>query len=327
MSIFQKTSFQKYSAFAILCFFSISWDPFSVHALSYDDGFMKPVQTACLSKEANWIRDFDGKYNPVIATPPTEKEYPRLDVMSVNASITAAMNIQSNNISTIASEIATLGSKSSQIVEIAKIHHREKMNQAFGSAILLSRLRILSDMRTALQSKMWSYSSEIGNKLEIETRKTESLLEQYGGKHTTEDKQMIRDRLLQTVMIQHCMYTQYLTYVDGNIEENYQGMINLEQQIRANTVYSGTSIPATITTARQSIESRQDVVRRELAKSENNLLKWIDAFMNMESTYAAHILLVIIYDDYLRLQRNLVKFLNPTSQYFEKSYNAQNVNQ
>lgn len=294
-------------------------------ASSYEEGFVTKVATQCLEKSIPWN---EGGINSVVASQPTEKEYPRLDVESIRNSIDTALENNGNNLNMVLSEVSNIESKSSQIIEIARIHHREKMNNAFGSAILLARLKIIEEMREALKTKMGSYYSEIENKLNIESQKTQSLLERYGGKSDTSDsKKMVRDRLLQTVMSQHCTYTQYLSYVQKNIQDNYQGMVNLEQSVRQNTAFSGTNMPATIRSARESIATRERTVSLEIERSERNIIKAVDGFMNMEATYGAHILLVMIYDDYLRLRKNLVWFLNPTSQYFEKSYNAQNTNQ
>ncbi len=46
------------------------------------------------------------------------------------------------------------------------------------------------------------------------------------------------------------------------------------------------------------------------------------AYQEMSRTYAAHLMLVIVYDDYVRLRDNLSKYMNATSQLFEKAYNA-----
>ncbi|MFZ2255703.1 MAG: hypothetical protein WAW59_02885 [Patescibacteria group bacterium] len=42
----------------------------------------------------------------------------------------------------------------------------------------------------------------------------------------------------------------------------------------------------------------------------------------MQRTYAAHLLLTIVYDDYVRLRDNLNRYMTPVSQLFEKAYNA-----
>ena len=50
------------------------------------------------------------------------------------------------------------------------------------------------------------------------------------------------------------------------------------------------------------------------------------AFQEMDRTYVTHLLLVIIYDDYLKLRDNLDKYMSIVSQTFEKAYNAQDAN-
>lgn len=52
----------------------------------------------------------------------------------------------------------------------------------------------------------------------------------------------------------------------------------------------------------------------------------LTAFVEMDRTYSAHILLEFIYDDYRTLRTNLRDFLNPISQLFYKVLNAQSAN-
>jgi uncharacterized protein YvpB len=46
----------------------------------------------------------------------------------------------------------------------------------------------------------------------------------------------------------------------------------------------------------------------------------------MERTYGMHLMLVVLYDDYVRLRDNLSSHFNSISQLLEKAYNAQNPN-
>ena len=46
----------------------------------------------------------------------------------------------------------------------------------------------------------------------------------------------------------------------------------------------------------------------------------------MERTYSVHLMLMIVYDDYLELRQNMNTYLNAVSQLFEKANNAQSAN-
>lgn len=47
----------------------------------------------------------------------------------------------------------------------------------------------------------------------------------------------------------------------------------------------------------------------------------------MERAYPVHLLLMIIYDDYIRLRKNLSSYMNASTQLYIKAYNAQDANQ
>ncbi len=46
----------------------------------------------------------------------------------------------------------------------------------------------------------------------------------------------------------------------------------------------------------------------------------------MDQTYAAHILLQLVYDDYIRLRKALSNYMNLSSQLYQKANNAQSTN-
>lgn len=46
----------------------------------------------------------------------------------------------------------------------------------------------------------------------------------------------------------------------------------------------------------------------------------------MDQTYGAHILLVLIYDDYIRLRKAMSGYMNLSSQLYQKANNAQSTN-
>lgn len=67
-------------------------------------------------------------------------------------------------------------------------------------------------------------------------------------------------------------------------------------------------------------------IQSNVARAQSTLPKALVAYREMERTYGVHIMLVIIYDDYLTLRQNLSTYLNAVSQFFEKAENAQSAN-
>jgi translation initiation factor 2 beta subunit (eIF-2beta)/eIF-5 len=294
--------------------------------LSYD-AFLENKAQFCTNNEVPWIKDYGGL--KTVVSQSTEAEFPRLNRQSIERSLATATSDTPESAEKIASDIAASDTSNFKLLEVARIHHREKMNKAFASAIIIARLEILSKLRKTLSSKLGSSFSEISNKLDRETEKLNQLLSTKWGKADTSEEEwnLARDRMIQTVLIEHCMYRYYLGYVRANIYADAQAITALEKSIRTDPEHSNVSYPQTISEFRQSVSSKTTAIDQEIVRSEVTLEKAVDAFKGMERTYAAHILLVIIYDDYVRLRQNLITYMNANTQFFEKSYNAQNVNQ
>lgn len=74
------------------------------------------------------------------------------------------------------------------------------------------------------------------------------------------------------------------------------------------------------------MNSRYVQIRNDLSRATSTLPKALVAYREMERTYAVHLMLIIIYDDYLELRENLNSYLSTVSQIFEKAKNAQSAN-
>jgi len=142
--------------------------------LLYED-FVENKNKICLSQDAPWIRDYP-KNTPIVSQS-TENEFPRLSAQSVTQ---AKRNLTTNTDTTesIAKEIARADASDFTLLEVAKISHREKMNKAFGSAIILTRLEILRTLRETLSQKLGKNFSEISSKIDREGEKLTQLLSQ-----------------------------------------------------------------------------------------------------------------------------------------------------
>lgn len=74
------------------------------------------------------------------------------------------------------------------------------------------------------------------------------------------------------------------------------------------------------------MSSYTNKLESERTRANSTVPKAIMAFQEMDRTYITHLLLVIIYDDYLKLRDNLNSYMSIISQTFEKAYNAQDAN-
>jgi len=64
-------------------------------------------------------------------------------------------------------------------------------------------------------------------------------------------------------------------------------------------------------------------ISREITRADTTLPKAIRSWTEMNQTYGVHVLLTIIYDDYIRLRRDLSNYMNISSQLYQKVNNAQ----
>ena len=115
----------------------------------------------------------------------------------------------------------------------------------------------------------------------------------------------VTDRLVNSIVLQNCHYTKYLTYLESRIDGDMSNTLTLDTQIgHGNTK----QIPNDTDGMRRTLGQRQEEIRTEIALAYRTLPRAILAYQEMARTYAAHLMLVIVYDDYVRLRDNLAKY-------------------
>ena len=75
-----------------------------------------------------------------------------------------------------------------------------------------------------------------------------------------------------------------------------------------------------------SYNSYVNSLQTEIARAETTLPRVLKAYKEMERSYSIHLMLLIIYDDYIRLRKNLATYMNASTQLYMKAYNAQDSN-
>ena len=211
-------------------------------------------------------------------------------------------------------------------LEIARIQYRTAMDHTFACSVLKSRVNTLSTLQEVINKSMGSKSSEIQNKLKKEADKMNALIGSLKDCNTENGEQSVpmSTKLVNTATRQYCHYGKYLQFLGKSLDTNSAGIKSLEEQI-GNTEEKETLTRNMIEWER-NLSSRQEAIRKEFVRAEQTLPRAIAAYKEMERTYGAHLLLVILYDDYVKLRENLSKYMNSMSQLLEKAYNAQNPN-
>ena len=89
---------------------------------------------------------------------------------------------------------------------------------------------------------------------------------------------------------------------------------------------SGTTIARDSEAWTKSYNNYATALETEIHRADATLPRAIRTFMDMEKAYPAHLMLAIIYDDYIRLRNNLSTYMNASTQTYLKAYNAQDAN-
>ena len=206
-------------------------------------------------------------------------------------------------------------------VEIARIQYRTNMNRIFACAVISGRQEKISKILTILPQK----KSDITDKFKKEAKRYEKLMGNMncGLNNSQEWTYKTIDRIASSATIEYCNYIYYLDYLGANVESDFTKALEIESKIWDQSEWKKTK---TTEEAAQVMRSRQSAIEKELIQAQDTLPKALVAYREMERTYAVHIILVMIFDDYIRLRDNLSNYLNAVSQLFEKAYNAQDKN-
>lgn len=122
---------------------------------------------------------------------------------------------------------------------------------------------------------------------------------------------------------QYCHYRYYLTYLDAELETNRANVETIEKSIGAG---DGTRVANTAMEWMESYNNYKYSINHEIERADSSLPKAFRALREMEQAYPAHLMLTIIYDDYIRLRKNLSAYMNASTQIYLKAYNAQDAN-
>jgi hypothetical protein len=129
----------------------------------------------------------------------------------------------------------------------------------------------------------------------------------------------LRKSLLDNTTYQYCNYRQYLYYLDytsKNTLNTYYASKNTLGAEDKNPLKDTSSVAIDIAISANKIVS-------EIAHTKEVFPQAMVAYTEFEKTYASHIILEFILQDYIDLRDSLKKLLNPIGQVIYKASNAQ----
>ena len=285
------------------------------------DQYQTNAATYCDAPEREWA-----KTNTLVPIP----QYPKLESTAINNQIARTQSLDTLTQSEKEKlkndlNMNRIGDFSGyKTLEVARLQYRSTMDSLFACSVVESRLSILTGLQETIKKRIPNRNSEILQKLSKEekllrTQKNNLNCNSAG----TSGNPPLRE-LINTSTRQYCHYRYYLTYLDTQLQTD---RYTLEQIEKAVGVGSGTQSPTTIAEWNQSYRTHSNALALEIARAESTLPRALRAYQDMERSYPVHLMLTIIYDDYIRLRNNLAVYMNASSQLYMKAYNAQDANQ
>lgn len=282
--------------------------------------YEQSAKTACDTPNAPW-----GKNNSLLPIP----QYPELSSSAVNAQIERLQNQESlsdeekrrlQNEATL----QRIGNFSGfKTLEVARLQYRSTMNGIFACGIISSRLSILDDFREAMSASSSTRKSEIQNQLDKEQKRLENERDKLKCNSAGASKTDFMAEMVNSSTRQYCHYRHYLTYLETNLESDLQAIEKMEKEIGQG---NGTQVSITSEEFVESYNRYTNALSREITRADTTLPRAIRAYKEMEKVYPTHLMLTIIYDDFIRLRANLAKYMNASTQTYLKAYNAQDAN-
>ena len=209
-------------------------------------------------------------------------------------------------------------------LEIARVTYQNNMNRIFSCAVVAGRYDVIKKVTETINNKYGQRASDITRKLEKEKNRYDQLKNKMNcGRNTSDTADLqIKNRLASSAMNEYCGYQYYLDYLRAQVEDNTTRTYTIDRALGG----SSAGIPRTTDQAVDTLSLYQRSIERDLLRAYTTLPKALVAYREMERTYPLHLILVMIYDDYLRLRDNIDLYLSAISQLFEKADNAQDVN-
>jgi hypothetical protein len=203
-------------------------------------------------------------------------------------------------------------------LDLAKCAYRETQNTLFNCYSVASKLKIAHSLESMFDRN--------GRAKDALKKKIEALEKLTVGDGTNEavcnkipdgDEILLKQDLLKNSTVQMCRYSYYLKYLYANAKDNSRAFITENTpQGRQYTVGNTEAAGKALGGIMGKIQSESDRAR-EVHRTAT------EAFMDMDRTYGAHLMLTLIYEDFVEIRDRLKSLFNPIGQFIYKASNAQ----
>lgn len=294
-------------------------DPTASYTKVYLENVAAVCDSAAFKPKKSLIRQASFPY-PEIGDPNSEKRY-RDMVKGVGGDASGLQELYSPDIPQTSNALESIiPLKVRNDLSAASEAYKERTNALFACAQIGFKIRTHESIIQTIRGE----KADTGNmvkQLETQTR----MLRQEGEKRKCTDVSSISDGkglflkkiLLDNAFYQYCDYRHYLQYLKTNISTRVS---KFSKDQKENPDQEGSfSTEKAVTDILQS-SSKIDA---EIAHTREVFGQAMVAYTEFERTYASHVVLLFITEDYRLLRESLKKIMNPLGQVIYKTSNAQ----
>lgn len=195
-----------------------------------------------------------------------------------------------------------------KFLEKASYVYKETMGSIYACAVMNAKVRITDNLITNIPTTQSNLKQKLKNQLSNLRKKMET----DGCREIGNTAELsLKKTLLDNTTYQYCNYRQYLYYLQMSskrtLSEYFTGSVN-----QGNT-----------DSAAVEISKASDKIATEISHTKEVYPQAMVAFMEFEKTYASHVVLQFILQDYIDLRTSLKQVLNPIGQVIYKASNKQ----
>ncbi|EKD29592.1 MAG: hypothetical protein ACD_78C00346G0005 [uncultured bacterium (gcode 4)] len=201
-------------------------------------------------------------------------------------------------------------------LEKASYTYKETMGAIYACAVMNAKVRIIGTLMTKIPMTQSNTKERYQKQLDYIRKAAGEKCRITGD--TSELS--IKKTLLDNTTYQYCNYRQYLHYLDSVSKKSLDVYYKISKE---GTTTENINLLKNTDSAAMEISRSAGKITSEISHTREVFPQAMVAFTEFEKTYASHIILEFILQDYLDLRETLKQLLNPIGQVIYKASNAQ----
>lgn len=205
-------------------------------------------------------------------------------------------------------------------LEKAQYVYAETMGTIYKCAVLNAKIKITNGLLETAFTKQSNIRKSLEDQIKIIRKEIDGNycrdISKPSQDTSTQKELSVKKILLDNTMYQYCNYRYYLYYLDYNARNSTNTFFR-DKQNGSGALFKGTD------SAAGYIQKQNNRITTEIAHVKEIYPQALVAYTEFERTYASHIALLFILQDYIALRNTLNKLMNPIGQVIYKISNAQ----